>query len=94
MNSYPSATYKGFDLYPLVYKIEPVETWPRQKAERTFKASVMICREGHQPGTEHTRVYHMDPTPWDNVGTARRGAVKFGEDIINGLVPAESVTSL
>jgi hypothetical protein len=36
----------------------------------------------------------MTPTAWENVGTARRGALKFGEDVINGLIPGESVASL
>ena len=94
MNASPSATYKGFDLYPLVYKIEPVQSWPRRRPDRTFNASVVICREGHQPGTEHSRVFRLTAAPWENVGTARRGALKFGEDVINGLVPGESVASL
>ncbi len=94
MNADPSATYKGFDLYPLVYKVEPVQTWPRTSPDRTFNASVMICREGHPPGTERSVVFRLTSTSWENVGTARRGALKFGEDIINGLVPGESVASL
>ena len=54
----------------------------------------VICRAGHQPGAEHSRVFQMTPTAWENVGTARRGALKFGEDVINGLIPGESVASL
>ena len=38
--------------------------------------------------------FQMTPTAWENVGTARRGALKFGEDVINGLIPGESVASL
>ncbi|MCO5414384.1 MULTISPECIES: hypothetical protein [Ralstonia] len=94
MNASPSATYKGFDLYPLVYRTEAAPSWPRKRPDRTFNASVVICREGHQPGAEHSRVFRMTPTAWENVGTARRGALKFGEDVINGLVPGESVASL
>lgn len=94
MNASPSATYKGFDLYPLVYKTEPVQSRPRKRPDRTFNASVVICREGHQPGTEHSRVFRVTLASWENVGTARRGALKFGEDVINGLVPGESVASL
>ncbi|MFT0737456.1 hypothetical protein [Ralstonia wenshanensis] len=90
----PSATYKGFDLYPLVYRTETVPSWPRTRLERTFNACVVICRAGHPPGTEHSRVFRMTPTAWGNVGTARRGVLKFGEDVINGLVPGESVASL
>lgn len=94
MNNTPSASYKGFDLYPLVYKIQPAQSWPRTKPDRSFTASVVICIEGHRPGSERTRVFRLESTPWENIGTARRGAVKFGEDIINGLIPGESVTTL
>ncbi|MBT1538941.1 hypothetical protein B7R78_0018100 [Ralstonia solanacearum] len=94
MNASPSATYKGFDLYPLVYKTEPVPSGPKKRPDRTFNASVVICLEGHQPGTEHSRVFRVAFASWENIGTARRGALKFGEDIINGLVPGESVASL
>jgi hypothetical protein len=64
------------------------------KPDGSFNASVVICREGYRPGSERTRVYRLENTLWENIGTARRGAVKFGEDIINGLVAGESVVSL
>jgi len=54
----------------------------------------MICREAHQPGTEHSRVFCVTLAAWENVGTAKRGALKFGEEVINDLVPGESVASL
>jgi hypothetical protein len=94
MDNAPTAKYKGFDLYPLVYKIEPAQAWPRVKSDRTFKASVLICRDGEAPGGERSKVFRLEAAPWENVGTARRGAVRFGEDIINGLVEGESVAAL
>ncbi|GMG92448.1 hypothetical protein SGO26_28005 [Cupriavidus metallidurans] len=93
-NAPPFAFYKGFDLYPLVYKNQPVQTWPRVKPDGRFNASIVICRTGYRPGSEHTRVFRLENTLWENIGTARRGAVQFGEDIINGLVAGESVVSL
>ena len=94
MNEIPSTTYKGFDLYPLVYKTEPVQSQLRTRADHIFNASVVICREGHPPGTEHSRVFRLTVASWESVGTARRAALKFGEDVINGLVPGESVALL
>jgi len=90
----PFTRYKGFDLYPLIYRHQAERTWPERRPDRSFNASVVICREGHEPGTERSRVFRLAAAPWDNIGTARRGAVKFGEDIINGLVPGESVSAL
>ncbi len=94
VNNTPSASYKGFDLYPLVYKVQPAQSWPRAKPDRSFTASVVICREGYRPGGERTKVFRLETEEWENIGTARRGAVKFGEDIINGLIAGESVTTL
>jgi hypothetical protein len=87
-------TYKGFDLYPLVYKHEVVRAWGEEMPDRSYDAAVMICREGHNPGTEHSRVFRYPAAPWQNVGTARRGVMAFAEKIIDGMIPGESVASL
>lgn len=95
LDNKPSATYKGFDLYPLVYRIPPVASWPRTKPDRTFNASVVICREGGRPdGEDPTRVFRIESAPWENIGSARRGAIEFGQRVIDGLVPGESVSAL
>ncbi|WP_454730666.1 MULTISPECIES: hypothetical protein [Cupriavidus] len=60
MNNTPSASYKGFDLYPLVYKVQPAQSWPRAKPDRSFTASVVICREGYRPGGERTKVFRLE----------------------------------
>jgi len=38
--------------------------------------------------------FHIPPAPWENIGAARRGVVKAAEDIINGLVPGQSIAGL
>nr|WP_256504969.1 hypothetical protein [Cupriavidus sp. WGlv3] len=92
--STPFASYKGFDLYPLVYRNRPEQAWPRTRPDNSFQASIVICREGYRPGEDHARVFPLGQSRWENIGSARRGALQFGEDIINGLVAGESVASL
>jgi hypothetical protein len=55
---------------------------------------VVICRAGTQPEGAQARTFHLDATPWDNVGEARRAVLRYAEDIINGAVAGQSVVSL
>ncbi|ALD89580.1 hypothetical protein N6G02_10865 [Cupriavidus gilardii] len=91
MDSLPTASYKGYELYPLVYRRAPVQTWPRTKPELAFDVSVMICIEGQPPGNEQSRLYRLTSGSCENVGTARRAAVDYGRAIIDGLVPTETL---
>ncbi|QYY29533.1 MULTISPECIES: hypothetical protein [Cupriavidus] len=94
MDTYPSATYKGYDLYPLVYRDTVERAWREPRPDRSFKAAVVICREGGRPEGEQARTFRLNATPWDNVGEARRAVLRYAEDIINGLVAGESVVLL
>ncbi|RZT28869.1 hypothetical protein [Cupriavidus agavae] len=94
MDNYPAATSKGFDLYPLVYKYEPPREWHERRPDRSYCASVVICREGVSPSTESGRVFIVPGTQWSALGTAKRAAVQHGADIIDGLVSGESTAGL
>ncbi|CAG2157153.1 hypothetical protein LMG31506_05927 [Cupriavidus yeoncheonensis] len=94
MDAFPTATYKGYDLYPLVYKHVAERAWMEPRPDRSFNAAVVICREGRQPEGEMARTFRLDATPWDNVGAARRAVLRYAEDIINGAIPGQSVVSL
>ncbi|AEI80844.1 hypothetical protein D9M68_59880 [compost metagenome] len=93
MDIYPAATYKGYDLYPLVYKHAAERIWPEPRPDRSFDAAVVICLEGESPEGMQARTFRLDAAPWDNVGGARRGALRYAEAIINGAVPGVSVTT-
>ncbi|MGH8788407.1 MAG: hypothetical protein ACREYA_25410 [Cupriavidus necator] len=93
MDIYPAATYKGYDLYPLVYKHAAERVWPEPRPDRSFDAAVVICLEGESPEGMQARTFRLDAAPWDNVGGARRGALRYAEAIINGVVPGVSVTT-
>jgi hypothetical protein len=96
MDTFPTATYKGYDLYPLVYSnaIARERAWGERRPDRSYTAAVVLCREGAKPEGEQARTFRLDTTPWDNVGTARRAVLRYAEDIINGTVAAHSVATL
>ncbi|MBP0619200.1 hypothetical protein [Cupriavidus consociatus] len=94
MDVYPAATYKGYDVYPLVFRHAAARVWPEPRPDRSFDAAVVICLAGESPESEQARTFRLDATPWDNVGGARRGALRYAEDIINGTVPGVSLVTV
>lgn len=94
MDANPIATYKGYDLYPLVYSHTAERASWERRPDRSYNAAVVICREGGHPEGERARTFRLDAMPWDNVGAARRAVLRYAEDIINGAIPGQSVVSL
>ena len=94
MDSHPASSSNGFDIYPLVYKYDPPREWHERRPDRSYCASVVICREGEQPTDMSGRVFHVPNAQWSNLGQAKRAAVQRGEDIVAGLVPGESLGGL
>jgi hypothetical protein len=91
MDTYPTSRYKGFDIYPLIYRFDPPREWHERRPDRAYSASVVICLEGESTDAEHSRVFRLSGEPWESVGAAKRAATKGAEDIINGLVPGQSM---
>nr|WP_315598238.1 hypothetical protein [uncultured Cupriavidus sp.] len=94
MEAHPTASYKGYDIYPLVYRHAAERAWGEPRPDRSFEAAVVICREGLHPEGELARTFHLDAVPWDNVGAARRGVLRYAEEIIDGRIAGKSVASL
>lgn len=94
MDNYPAANSKGFDIYPLVYKFDAPRGWHEPRPDRTYCASVVICREGQVPSGQSGRVFRLPDQQWADLGMAKRAAVRRGEDIIAGLVAGESTAGL
>lgn len=89
MDAYPICRYKGFDVYPLVYLFDPPREWHERRPDRSYSASVLICQAGEQPSMEHSRIFRLTATPWENIGTAKRAAAKMAEGIIDGFEPGQ-----
>ncbi|MGO4307389.1 MULTISPECIES: hypothetical protein [unclassified Cupriavidus] len=94
MDTSPSANYKGYDIYPLIYTYHATREWYERRPDRTYSASVVICKEGQDPASDQVRLFPMLSNQWDSLGGARRAAVQAGEDIIDGFVPGQSITGL
>ncbi|EKZ98560.1 hypothetical protein SGO26_26030 [Cupriavidus metallidurans] len=94
MDNYPTANCKGFDIYPLVYKFDSPREWHERRPDRTYSASVVICREGEPPSGKSARVFHVPDMQWADLGLAKRAAVRHGEHIIDGQVVGESLAGL
>jgi len=95
MDNYPATRANGFDIYPLVYKFDaPAREWNERKPDRTYSASVVICREGETPSGANGRVFKLPEQNWESLGVAKRAAVQRGLDIIGGRVPGESMAGV
>ncbi|CAJ0695937.1 hypothetical protein ACTJK6_21430 [Ralstonia sp. 22086] len=91
MDTYPTSFYKGFAIYPLIYPFNPPREWHEKRPDRAYSVSVVICREGETMDDERSRVFRLRGEPWDNVGAAKRAATHGAEEIIDGLVPGQSM---
>ncbi|PLQ00485.1 hypothetical protein [Cupriavidus pauculus] len=94
METRPAANCKGFDIYPLVYKFEQPREWHKRRPDRSYSASVVICREGDSPSGQTARVFHVPDVHWTDLGVARRAAVQHGEHIIDGQIIGESLVAI
>ncbi|GJG98162.1 hypothetical protein [Cupriavidus pauculus] len=94
MDTYPAANSNGFDLYPLVYKYDPPREWHERRPDRSYSASVVICREGIEPSAQSGRVFQVPDAQWADIGSAKRAAVQHGEDIIEGRITGGSIVGL
>lgn len=81
--------YKGYDIYPVVYRHE-VALQPRERLwARPYSAAVIICDESHTPCSEFGRVYPVTDVAGDEWGTqddAERAAMNDGIRIVDGLL--------
>lgn len=92
MDTFPTYRYKGFDIYPLIYRFDPPREWHERRPDRAYSVSVVICPEGESMEDTRSRVFRVGGEPWESVGAAKRAATQGAEDIINGLVPGQSMT--
>lgn len=75
MNDVPSSNYKGFDIYPLIYKCDPPREWYERRHDRTYNVSAVICNGGADPAGDSARVYPLPADQWENMGNATRAAI-------------------
>lgn len=93
MEKLPSSNYKGFDTYPLVYRVDAPRKWCERHRNHdiAYSASVPICREGLKPTTEFARVFQLRTKYWNSAADAAQAAVIVGRGLIDGLVDEKVV---
>ncbi|MGA3844065.1 hypothetical protein ACI2UC_23790 [Ralstonia nicotianae] len=94
MDTIPTGTYRGYDLYPLFYRSPLAGMEGHAKTDHAYGVSVLICREGTEPGGEQCRVFRLNAEPMDCVGKARLAAIAFAQRIIDGDEVGQSVEQL
>ncbi len=94
MDTIPTGTYRGYDLYPLFYRSAIASMENHAKTEPAYGVSVLICRAGAEPRGEQCRVFRLNAEPMDSVGKARRAAIAFAQRIIDGDEVGQSVEQL
>ncbi|QWQ12965.1 hypothetical protein KN198_05610 [Ralstonia solanacearum] len=93
VDAYPTCRYKGFDVYPLIYRFDPPREWHERRPDRSYSASVLICVADELPNTGHSRIFPLQAIHWESIGAAKRAAAKMAENIIDGFVPGQSMIS-
>jgi hypothetical protein len=89
-------SYKGFDIYPLVYRFDPARKWYEhtRRLARTYSSSVLICQEGDDPTREPVGVFKVQGNAFDCVAVAMDAAVTTARDIIDRMVDKKVVVGL
>jgi len=87
MSTIQVSYYKGFSVQALIYKYDPVF---KRSHERVFDVSVRIGREGVALQDAPVFKYPLRD-PFVNFGDARRAALAYAHQVIDGAVPGVSV---
>ncbi|GLC95801.1 hypothetical protein Tamer19_52100 [Cupriavidus sp. TA19] len=78
--------YKGYDIYPVVYRYEASRKLCEGRPARTYSAAVVICVENCTPCSELGRVYPVTGEHWGSLGDAERAAMNDGIHIVDTLL--------
>jgi hypothetical protein len=88
-------SYKGFEIHPLVFARKRQPYAANAGWQDGYDVGVRICRPEALAGSTGSRVFRIvRESPFEQMGDARRFALRHGEQVIDGTVPGESVTDL
>ncbi len=77
-------TYRGFEIYPLIYPHVAVPNGSAHNYDGGFDAAVKICRRGTGDTLTQSKTFRLhDGTPFDTSGDARRASLRYAEAIID-----------
>jgi hypothetical protein len=88
-------SYRGLEIYPLIYPHEPRGADGSRHYDSGFDAAVKISRRGADDATTTSRVYRVPgAVPFSGSGEARLASMKYAEELIDGKVAGESIVDL
>jgi hypothetical protein len=87
-------SYRGFDIYPLIYSHTPRRPDGSRATSSGFDASVKIARRDASDNV-NSRVFKViAAAPFNDAGDARRASAVFAEQLIDGKIDGQSVAEL
>ncbi|RQT87508.1 hypothetical protein [Burkholderia cepacia] len=77
-------TYRGFEIYPLIYPHFHTGSGRAHNYEAGFDAAVKVCLRGTDTTLTRSQTFKLvDGSPFANAGDARRASQRYAEDIID-----------
>jgi hypothetical protein len=90
-------SYRGLEIYPLVFPHQPRGADGSRHYDSGFDAAVRIGRRGADNTLTASRVFPVSgpgPRPFGDSGEARRACASYGERVIDGDIPGQSIDGL
>lgn len=88
-------TYRGLEIYPLVYPHNPRRAGGSYDYDGGFDAAVRICRRGTDDTLTVSRVFRIPKgLPFGQAGEARKASGKYAEQLIDGQIDGQSLGDL
>lgn len=88
-------SYRGLEIYPLVYPHQPRGIDGARHYESGFDASVKICRRGSDDTLIGSLVFQVPSrSPFGASGDARMASTSYAERVIDGMIAGQSVAGL
>jgi hypothetical protein len=88
-------SYRGLEIYPLVYPHQPSGLDGVRHYESGFDASVRICRRGADDTLTSSRIFRVPSnSPFGVSGDARLAGASYAEQVIDGMVAGQSIAGL
>jgi hypothetical protein len=88
-------SYRGLEIYPLVYPHQPRSPDGARHYDSGFDAAVRICRRGTDDTLTSSRVFRVPSrSPFGAAGDARIASASYAERVIDGMVAGESIAGL
>jgi hypothetical protein len=88
-------SYRGLEIYTLVYPHQPRGANGTRHYDAGFDASVKICRRGKDDTMTTSRVFRVPSrSPFGTTGDARMASASHAEQVIDGMIAGQSIVGL